>query len=246
MAELDLLIDGDLLLYKSACGCEKEVQWDDDNHVLWSNVEDAWGCVTENLAALNAKFMPLDMVICLTGKGNYRKDIYPQYKANRTGGRKPMCYSDLVARVKDNYHVAMFDGIEADDVLGILATRKSNRNKIIVSEDKDMKSVPTTIYARGELTTVTVGQADYAHMYQTLCGDQSDNYPGCPGIGPVKAGKLLSGAASYWPVVVGAYVGAGLTEEDALTQARLARILRAEDWDSEKKEPILWTPPTHG
>ena len=31
---------------------------------------------------------------------------------------------------------------------------------------------------------------------------------------------------------------------DAIKQARLARILRNEDWDAVKKEPILWTPPT--
>ena len=36
----------------------------------------------------------------------------------------------------------------------------------------------------------------------------------------------------------------GLTEEDALVNARLARILTADDYDFEKKEPKLWTPST--
>lgn len=34
----------------------------------------------------------------------------------------------------------------------------------------------------------------------------------------------------------------GMTEEDLLVQARVARILRATDWNFEKEEPILWTP----
>ena len=39
------------------------------------------------------------------------------------------------------------------------------------------------------------------------------------------------------------YKRAKLDEEEAITQARLARILRASDWDSENKKPILWQPP---
>ena len=42
----------------------------------------------------------------------------------------------------------------------------------------------------------------------------------------------------------GAYIKAGYTRDDALEQARLARILRWTDWDEKKGEPILWTPNT--
>jgi hypothetical protein len=45
-----------------------------------------------------------------------------------------------------------------------------------------------------------------------------------------------------WPRVLEAYTKAGLTEADALTQARLARILRWSDWDAKERKPILWTP----
>jgi DNA polymerase-1 len=72
-------------------------------------------------------------------------------------------------------------------------------------------------------------------------------------VGKVKAEKLLTVTnipdmplaelrEMRWAAVVAAYEKAGLTEQDALTQARLARILRYSDWDNEKKEPILWTP----
>jgi DNA polymerase-1 len=83
-------------------------------------------------------------------------------------------------------------------------------------------------------------------MFQTLVGDTSDGYKGCPGVGKVKAEKLLIDAMEngvpLWTVVKAQYEAKDLTEADALTQARLARILRWSDWDNEKKEPILWTP----
>jgi DNA polymerase-1 len=113
-------------------------------------------------------------------------------------------------------------------------------------------------------------EADYWHMYQTLVGDTSDGYPGCPGVGKVGAAEFLekpyvwlsyehvfkSGprkgmtetrwkqqpTTNVWEGVVSQYAKAGLTEDDAVRQARLARILRWSDWDQEKKVPILWTP----
>ena len=41
-----------------------------------------------------------------------------------------------------------------------------------------------------------------------------------------------------------AYVEAGLTDAHALTQARVARILRASDYNFKERTPILWTPPS--
>jgi DNA polymerase-1 len=96
------------------------------------------------------------------------------------------------------------------------------------------------------MLTVTEDEADYWHMFQTLTGDTVDGFKGCPGMGPVGAQKLLGEAMAtedgMWPYVVKAYEKKKLTEADALTQARLARILRWGDWDKNKKEPILWTP----
>jgi DNA polymerase-1 len=88
-------------------------------------------------------------------------------------------------------------------------------------------------------------------MKQTLTGDTSDGYPGCPGYGPVSAEKLLDNFTALdggflldeaWKAVVQQYIKKGQTEEDALVQAQLARILRSGDWDAEKKEVKLWTP----
>jgi DNA polymerase-1 len=138
--------------------------------------------------------------------------------------------------------------------MGVLATYPSKTQKIIVSQDKDMKTIPTTVWNGKDLLHVTEDEADYNHMYQTLIGDSTDGFKGCPGVGPVKATKLLDAQHMktrlaeislnrwLWEAVKATYEKAGLTEADALQQARLARILRWSDWDSENKKAILWTP----
>jgi DNA polymerase-1 len=152
----------------------------------------------------------------------------------------------------EHYNTITMEGLEADDIMGILATKPNSAQRIIVSQDKDMKTIPTTVWNGKELLHVSEAEADYNHLYQTLIGDTTDGYRGCPGVGPVKAEKLLAwqegvhtdtGMNQYrWLAIVKAYDKAGLTETDALQQARLARILRWRDWNSDTKKPILWTP----
>jgi DNA polymerase-1 len=73
-------------------------------------------------------------------------------------------------------------------------------------------------------------------------------------MGPVKAKAFLDRAGSIpgeisggelpetWAAIVEAFEDKELTAEDALQQARVARILRPLDWDEEAQKPILWGP----
>jgi DNA polymerase-1 len=118
-----------------------------------------------------------------------------------------------------------------------------------------MKQVPGEHYnpKTAERFTVLEAQADYWHMQQTLTGDATDGYKGLPGCGPKGAAKILvqvgGGVAAnwvsdwYWPRIIEAYENAGLTEADALVQARVARICRNSDYDFSERKVILWTPP---
>jgi DNA polymerase-1 len=103
-----------------------------------------------------------------------------------------------------------------------------------------MKTIPGLLWRSGEMLTITTEQADYNHLYQTLIGDSTDGYPGLRGVGEKRASTILENP--NWESVVGAFIKSGHTEEEALTQARLARILRAEDYNFEYGEPILWSP----
>jgi DNA polymerase-1 len=250
-----LLIDGDQFVFTAAIAIERETRWDADNHVLYSSPELAFSNFEAMIKRIFDRFETDDHALAFSSPNNFRYEVDPTYKANRKGARKPLCYAVVREMANEHYNCVVKPNLEADDVLGIMATMPGGTyQRIIVSQDKDMKTIPTTVWNGKELLHVTEEEADYNHMYQTLIGDMTDGYKGCPGVGPVKAEKLLTlhpddvgdCRLSYplcrWEAVVAAYEKAGLTEEAALTQARLARILRWNDWNSDTKKPILWSP----
>jgi DNA polymerase-1 len=246
-----LLIDGDQYLHRGCAAVERDERWDAENHLLYSNEVEAWEVVEGSIDKVLAHFAEKDHVICLsaTDVKDFRKDLIdPTYKHNRVGSRKPLCFHDLKRKLICERPCRMMEGLEADDVMGILATKPGSDIKIIVSRDKDMKTIPAQVWTGERFYNVTEAQADYWHLYQTLVGDAGDGYRGCPGIGPKKAEMILRAnegrpaGLQPWALVVAAFVKAGLTEVDALRQARLARILRWTDWDSKRKEVKLWTP----
>ena len=75
-----------------------------------------------------------------------------------------------------------------------------------------------------------------------MAGDNTDGYAGVPGIGVKRAVALFEEKGYSWKTVVEAFEEKGLSEDIALENARLARILTNEDYDDEKMEPILWSP----
>ena len=81
--------------------------------------------------------------------------------------------------------------LEADDVLGIIATMPENKGKVtVVSDDKDLKTVgPSRLYRpmTDELLEISEADADRYFLTQVLTGDVTDGYKGIPGIGPKKA-----------------------------------------------------------
>jgi DNA polymerase-1 len=244
-----LLVDGDQYLYKCCAAAERDERWDDQNHVLYSNEVEVWDTITSSLADLTTHFGNVDIVITLGREPYFRHALFPAYKPGR--GRKPLCYYDVRERLKREHKCVEIAGLEADDVMGILATKPGPSDTIIVARDKDMKGVPAKIWDGAKFHNVSEYDADYFHMVQTLTGDTADGYKGCPGMGPKKVEGLMPRydkdnmpymRSEWWARVVSAFEKAGLTADDALLQARLARILRWSDWDNKRKEPILWTP----
>lgn len=281
-----LLIDGDELLHRNLIALEREIDWGGQQWTLHTNQEEARSVITGKVADLQSLFAPRTTVCAFSSPDNFRKGVWGKYKANRYGSRKPLGFATLRAEIMDgslpNCRGVVHGGLEADDVLGILATKPGNESHVLVSVDKDFNTVPCvrfsgtpTVYGNGKLVpeveVVPEDDADRFHMVQTLMGDTSDGYPGCPGIGAETAAEMLDGqlkwvpyehqfqkgkrkgetetrwekapgASSPWETVTSCYARAGLTEDDALAQARLARILRWEDWDHANKEIRLWTP----
>lgn len=247
-----ILIDGDVIAYRTAAALETPINWGDG---LWTLHVDENDCrmqidrtISEYVEGLNAD----GVVIALSPPKNFRYRIYPNYKSNRKGKRRPMVLPVLRDYLQENYNCFLRPDIEGDDVLGILATSPVivKGEKVVVSIDKDMKTIPCLWcdMRTTEIKEVTEDEADYWHMIQTLTGDAADGYPGCPGIGEKTAAKILDelygDLPAMWEAVLEAYAKKKLSADVALVQAQIARICRRDDYDFKKKEVILWTPPT--
>lgn len=250
MSKPTLLIDGDQYVYKATVAVERTVRWDEDNHVLGSNEKEALD-VCLGLLKRTMNDLGSDKIrIAFTGPGeNFRKTVASSYKGNRQNTRKPLCYPEVKEALEARFPCLGVPTLEADDLMGIWQTR-SDDDTIIVSEDKDMKTIPGKLYRQGVLTERNQLEADSEFFFQVLTGDATDGYSGCPGVGAAGAKRIIPGFGvtsgdwhgDAWKAIVKAYEKVGLAEEDALIQARLARILRSSEWDAKSKSVILWEP----
>lgn len=238
-----LLIDADYFFYRAASAAEEEHEYNSDLTFILGNFEEGKRIIKNELRLLRERFDTNDVLLAFTDTTNFRKEIDPTYKGNRVK-RKPCGYLRLKNWGIASYKSLVKPGLEADDVLGILATNGSLDNFVLVSPDKDLEQIPCRIYNLKAEFTQTPEDAVRRLYEQTLTGDATDGYSGCRGVGPKKATQLLQKAdpSDYWQIVVDAYQQAEMTEEDALKTIRLARILQASDWDSQKQKPILFNP----
>lgn len=271
-----VLLDGDVLLMVSAARAVFEENWDDQIYSKVLDLKEAQREVLSYTRAVMDTIIDLydkapEIIMCLSAPSRdyWRRDVLPTYKANRKPSSKPPGYKMLEAWMGKglqggdiSWKAKLVDRLEGDDVIGIYATGKTFRGReiIMASTDKDMLTIPGShlnLRRREEgIRTVGKVEAMYHHMMQTLTGDSGDCYKGCPGVGPVKAARILQGVQEgyeanldpnqlmrdWWVAVVAAYERAGLTEEDALQQARVARILQAGDYNAKTGEIKLWEP----
>lgn len=275
MSKPTLIIDGDIIAYKAAASVERAIKWDDDLWTLHASEGEGITSMETQIARIVERLDGGECIFALSDGASFRYDVYPLYKSNRKDVRKPLILPAMKQHLLANYRTYLRPRLEGDDILGILMTSAVivPGEKIQVSIDKDQKTIPGRFYNQNhdKLLDVSLEDADRWHAIQTLAGDSTDGYPGCPGIGMDRATAaveamtvlvpyehtLASGkrkgeieiryreepTTDLWQVVVSRYTSAGLTEHDALVQARAARILRVTDYDFEKKEPKLWTPP---
>lgn len=257
-----LLIDADFVLFRDASAAQRENTFTNDAghtlHYLHASFEEVRDNFVRSVEGYLQKLFANDAVLVFSGTSNFRKEVWPLYKANRAATRKPLAYYATIdfLREEGRWPVVLEDCLEGDDYIGILATRPSSTRRVIVSEDKDMQTLPNVeIYRQGKVVETTVESADHYWRLQTLMGDTTDGYAGCPGIGPKSAETILNKPGDAWENILAAYRDGcrkkpeALTkaeietpEELALVNARLARILRYTDWDGKARRPILWTP----
>lgn len=206
-----LLMDSDYFCHHAAASCSSVIEWDDG--ILEQCADLNAGKRTfegslQKVRDFRTAFKDAKMVMCFTDDINWRKSIWPDYK--RARGAKPLAHWKMVEWCKRDYPSFQRATLEGDDCLGILSTNPKllknhfpeitdwdNVRVVIVSCDKDFNTIPgeflwwDTNAGRHELKTITEEQADHWHMLQTLMGDVTDGYPGCPGVGKDTALEFL-------------------------------------------------------
>ena len=237
---MKLLIDADFIVYKNCAAAESEVDFGNDVILVTSNFSDAYAATKRELTRIQNKFELFSpMILFFSDSTNFRKKILPEYKGHRTR-KKPCGYKRIIEALKKEYKVIIKPTLEADDAMGIYATKYPGN--LIVSPDKDMRQIPGLLYNFEETFTVSKSEGAKWHLIQTMAGDQTDGYKGLEGVGVKRATTLFEADGYSWKTVVKAFEAKGYTQATALVNAQLARILTVDDYDFKKKEPIPWNP----
>jgi len=241
-----LLIDADVLAFEASVIAEESIEWKEEMWTVHADMALAKARVINRVEEFKEKLQANDVVMCLSDRANFRRKLNPDYKSNRSKARLPIILKQVKQWIIDELDGQLWSTLEADDIISILATDKTmDEETIVVSIDKDFQSVPGIYYDynKDETHHVSEEEADNYHLIQTLTGDATDGYGGVPKVGPVAATKALDKNGYNWDTVVGMYEKAGLTENEALTNAWMARLLRADNY-SFRTNTIkkLWTP----
>ena len=137
----------------------------------------------------------------------FRKELYPQYKANRSAPPEELVPQfGLIRQATRAFNLPCIEseGFEADDLIATYARQAEaiGADVTIISSDKDlMQLVTPMVHMYDSMKDKQIGIPDVVEKWgvppekmidlQALTGDSTDNVPGVPGIGPKTAAQLL-------------------------------------------------------
>ena len=164
------------------------------------------------------------IIVCADGGSNYRKEIYPEYKANRKERYAEQTeqeakefemfmaeFQDTLTLIKQKYPVFHFRGVEADDIAAYITLNFDFDDCWLVSSDKDWDLLINDKVSRFSTVTrkeTTIHNWDEHYdfeiedyiTFKCLTGDKGDNVPGVPGVGPKRAVQLMEQYGSVFDI----------------------------------------------
>ncbi len=172
-----------------------------------------------------------DYKLFVSGGNNFRYDIDPTYKANRTGS-DPKWREALRLHLIKEWNAYECVGFEADDMCGV--EQKEDGSTCIVAIDKDLLQVPglhyswpiirkNTIVREGLFREISKEEGMRRFFTQALTGDTSDNIKGIHGIGPKKAKKILENCVTeneFYDMALQQYYLTCNTDEAFITEGQ--------------------------
>ena len=132
-----------------------------------------------------------ELVICTDDKHYWRRDYFPNYKANRKKDRASSPYDwneifSAVNMIRDEldiyfpYKVLHIDGAEADDIIAVVLLNRAEDKNIIISSDKDFIQLHRESISQYSPVTKKVlnGENPQAYLKEHIIkGDRSDGVP---------------------------------------------------------------------
>lgn len=197
------------MAYRAASGTQTNFDWGDTGASVATDIEKAKVQLRQQIDKWMADLEADTFTVCLSDDfRSFRKeDVDPTYKDIRTEIERPVVLYQLKDWLFERFPSERRNRLEADDVMGIRSTEPgTGETRIIVSQDKDMKTIPGFLYrpftetmtpsgrpkVTPEFLEITREAADRFHLWQTIVGDAVDGYPGAPGLGPKAAEAILS------------------------------------------------------
>jgi len=192
-----LLFDADSLVFASCCRAKKLP----DELPFYTKLDDAINKFDEQFMKivndLEIKYN-IEKIITFNGcKGNFRKQLTKNYKANRKNQTLPPLLHNMHQYVKDTYESKFGFGIETDDMVArywyTLSQEFGRNNVMIISIDKDYKQFPALIYNYHPKHKIVLDISEQESLYnfyeQCIIGDSADNVNFFKGRGKVFAKK---------------------------------------------------------
>lgn len=157
------------------------------------------------------KEQPTHIGVAFDHGKTFRDEAFPAYKAQREETPEDIRASvPVIKTIIEAMHIPVLqmDGFEADDVIGTLATKAgaAGIKTYMLTPDKDYgQLVSDNVFIfrpRHGGGYETMGPSEVCAKYEldsptqvidllALMGDSADNFPGCPGVGPKTASKLI-------------------------------------------------------
>lgn len=202
-------------------------------------LRNSWTAFEKSIDKIMRATFATDSMIAVKSPTNFRNDLFAEYKMNRHA--EPSQATAFSVPELRKLVIMQYDGIpaeycEADDWIGIWSTEAAEAGDpfVICSDDKDLKCLAGLHYnlRSGSITEVTPLEAMRFYYAQLASGDSTDNIPGIPGIGPIKAAALTAKCTTEeecQEAVVGAYFefyGPDAWLENLLANGKLIHIFR--------------------
>lgn len=168
------------------------------------------------------------IIVCDRGSSTYRKEVYPEYKANRKEKQAEQTpeeafefeqfiqeFEVTMTKIHDSFPVMRFQGVEADDLaayISIVCRKYGIEHVWNISSDRDWDLLCAPHVSRfSYVTRKEVTWDNWSTHYdcepdeyismKCLAGDSGDNIPGVDGVGPKRSAELIREYGTAFDIV---------------------------------------------